>query len=228
MRQIHRQPVRRNAAGQWPMGVGLVGAQVHAHDFVLVLAIHEEFAFFVRDAEFERSAAVYFAYDLVGLGIDHHHLAGITGDHQHMAALAVIDDAVGIGLGLDLAQHFQCLEVEHDRDTGLAVIGIAFAQFVHRREAVGDAAHIDGAGQGAGLAIDHRHLVAMRNVNPRRTGIEHHIVPAVGRADRHALAHRVTRRWLCLRHQDCRSAACHDQKLQTYLHHALPVRPAKI
>src|SRR5580658_9787742 len=103
-----------------------------------------------------------------------------------MAADRVEDHSVRIHRGLDAFRGLERRKIELARFSCLAVVGEAPAEGWDYRDAMCAAGiALDLADDRATDAIDHGHPVPVRDVHPVRAGIEHHVVPAVRRTERH-------------------------------------------
>ena len=130
----------------------------------------------------------------IGGGIDHREFGGIAIDHENMAAGRIEGDAVGIRLGLDAFAGLQGLEIEGNRHSGLAIDRIAFAGGGRDADAVGAAGHaLDIADDGPVMPVQNRQPVAMRDIEAMGVAVEHQIVPAVRRPQRHGFGKMVGR-----------------------------------
>src|SRR5439155_17313781 len=117
------------------------------------------------------------------VGRDGDEAAGVAADDQHLFAGRVVDDAVGVGVGLDLPEDFVRAGIEDGDVAGLTVGDEAAVQVGDDGDDVvallaGDV----GDGFAVGFAEDHR-VRGARDIEEFGLGIDGEVVPPAVAAD---------------------------------------------
>src|SRR5712664_772256 len=143
-----------------------------------VFAVDEDGAFAVGDREFGLIAERNGAGDGAVRGVDDRGVFAAAVEGENALAGGVVEDGVGIGVGLCGADRFQGFQVKDDRGVGAACADKAAAE----GGGYGDAVHALGVGDvafdGVGVGIHDDDVRTVRNVNAAGVAIDQEIIPA--------------------------------------------------
>jgi hypothetical protein len=92
--------------------------------------------------------------DLSGLGVEHRRIVAAAIEGQHAVGRGFIDDGIGIGTGLDLAEYRKRLQIENRDIVVHAVAGKTAAQIICDGDAVDAVGPRNGPNHLVGRGVD--------------------------------------------------------------------------
>jgi len=180
---VDGQAGRRFAGSERPGVFDFESFGVEFHESAFVFKIDEDFAFAIGGAEFGFAAEREGGDEFAGCGVDGGSGCGVAIEGEHALGERIVNGAVSVFIGFDIAERLKRSEIEHGGIGGAAVGGVSLVEFVGDGNAVGTLRVGDIADDFALIGINNDEVCAARNEQAMGGGIDFEVIPAAGAAE---------------------------------------------
>jgi len=174
---------RRFTWGEGPGVFDLESFGVEFNEGAFVFEVDEDMALAVRGSKFRAAAERESGDKFSGGGVDGGGGVGVTVEGEDALGEGIVNGAVGVLVGFDIAERFERSEVEHGGIRGAAVGGEALVEFVGEGDAVDALGVWNVTDDFALFGIDDDDVSAARDEEAMSGGINFEIIPAAGAAE---------------------------------------------